>query len=329
MSRQKIQPVIGGVWRNWRKLILGKKPGFFSIPCFHKRKNPVLSTFYKKIFLATYWAIFAFGAVHAQESSLLWKVSGNGLERPSYLFGTIHVICKEDFLMDERIVEAFDQSEKVVMELDMSDPQLQTKIHEFSMNPGMKNIQSELLPEDAAIIDSFLTQHYGAGLAQLGTLKPMVLSSMALMRTIPCEEIESYEGVLSTKAIESKKPIIGLETPEFQIGIFDKIPMEIQINELVKILKEDTGVADFSKLTDAYLKEDVEELNELMNFEGMMKDYLELILHDRNKAWVPILVQEMKNQKLFIAVGAGHLGGEKGLISLLRNAGYRVAPVRK
>ncbi len=273
--------------------------------------------------------ILTVGTVKSQESSLLWKVSGNGLEQKSYLFGTIHMICKEDFLMDDRILRAFDQSEKLVLELDMSDPGLQAKIQEFSMNPGMKNIQSELLPEDATIIDSFLIQNYGAGLAQLGTLKPMVLSSMALMRTIPCAEIENYEGFLSSRAIERGKSIIGLETPEFQIGIFDQIPMNIQIDELVKILKEDTGSADFRKLTEAYLKEDIEELNEVINFDGTMKDYLELILDNRNKAWIPILEQAMKSQKLFIAVGAGHLGGEMGLISLLRKEGYKVDPIKK
>ena len=231
--------------------------------------------------------------------------------------------------MDERIVQAFDQSEKLVMELDMSDPQLQSKIQEFSMNPGKKNIQSELQPEDAATIDSFLTLHYGVGLAQLGVLKPMVLSSMALMKSIPCDEIESYEGYLSTKAFESDKRIMGLETPEFQIGIFDQIPAKIQINELVKMLKENSGSAEFSKMTETYLAEDMDGLYEMMNDEGMMTEYRELVLDSRNRAWVGVLEKEMKSQKLFVAVGAGHLGGENGLISLLRKAGFQVDAVRK
>ncbi|WP_035455392.1 TraB/GumN family protein [Algoriphagus terrigena] len=287
------------------------------------------STFSKKATATLILLISILGASKAQDSSLLWKVSGNGLDSNSYLFGTIHVICKEDFLMDERILRAFDRSEKLVMELDMSDPQLQMKIQEFSVNPGMKNIQSDLPPEEAAIIDSFLLQHYGAGLAQLGVFKPIVLSSMALMKTIPCEEIESYEGFLSTKAIESKKPIIGLETPEFQIGIFDQIPIETQLDELVEMLKEDSGSAEFHKMTETYLAEDIEGLHEVMNSDGMMQEYSELVLDSRNKAWISILEEEMKSQKLFIAVGAGHLGGENGVISLLRNAGYRVEPIKK
>lgn len=269
------------------------------------------------------------GSLKAQENSLLWSVSGNGLENESYLFGTIHLICKEDFLMDDRILDAFAKSEKLVMELDMSDPQLQSKMQQISMNPGMKNIQSELGAADAEILDGFLTKNYGVGLAQLGILKPFVLSTMALMKTIPCEEIESYEGFFTAKTTESKKPIIGLETPEFQVSIFDQIPFEVQINELIKMLKEDSGTADFNQMTEAYLSENIEELYEVMNSDGMVAEYRDLILDNRNKAWIPILEKEMKSHVLFVAVGGGHLGGDNGLISLLRSAGYRVDPITK
>lgn len=279
--------------------------------------------------LAVLLTLSGIGSLKAQENSLLWSVSGNGLENESYLFGTIHLICKEDFLMDDRILDAFAKSEKLVMELDMSDPQLQSKMQQISMNPGMKNIQSELGAADAEILDGFLTKNYGVGLAQLGILKPFVLSTMALMKTIPCEEIESYEGFFTAKTTESKKPIIGLETPEFQVSIFDQIPFEVQINELIKMLKEDSGTADFNQMTEAYLSENIEELYEVMNSDGMVAEYRDLILDNRNKAWIPILEKEMKSHVLFVAVGGGHLGGDNGLISLLRSAGYRVDPITK
>lgn len=289
----------------------------------------MFSTFFRNFLFTVLLILSGIGSLKAQESSLLWKVSGNGLEKESYLFGTIHLICKEDFLMDDRILEAFDKSDKLVMELDMSDPQLMAKLQQVSMNPGMKNIQAELIPEDAEILDEFLTKNYGAGLAQLGILKPFVLSSMALMKTIPCDETESYERFFTGKSTESQKPILGLESPEFQIGIFDQIPMGIQISELVKMLKEDSGTEDFNQMTEIYLSEDVESLYEMMNSEGMMLEYSELILDNRNKSWIPILEKEMQSSSLFVAVGGGHLGGENGLISLLQNAGYQVEPVKK
>lgn len=287
----------------------------------------ILSIF-RKIGSTFFLLMWVVGSVIAQESSLLWKVSGNGLEKESYLFGTIHIICKEDFLMDDRILQALEKSEKLVMELDMSDPQLQAKMMQISMNPEMKNIQTELDPQDAELVDAFLIKNYGAGLAQLGVLKPFVLSTMTMMKSIPCEEVESYEGFFAAKASESKSPVLGLETPEFQVGIFDQIPMEIQLTEMVKMLKEETATDDFNKMTQTYLQEDIEGLYGEMNSEGMLMVYRELILDNRNKAWVSILEKEMETQTLFVAVGAGHLGGENGLISLLQKAGYQVDPIK-
>lgn len=265
----------------------------------------------------------------AQESSLLWKVSGNGLQKDSYLFGTIHLICKDEFKVDDRILAAFNESERLVMELDVSDPQLMAKMQQISVNPGMKNLQSDLDPEDAKILDEFLIAHYGVGLAQLGVLKPFILSTMAMVKTITCEELQGYEPFFVEEATKSKKSIVGLETPEYQIGIFDQIPQDAQLSELIKMLKEGTGGEEYRKLVTQYFAEDINGLYELMNADGTMKEFREIMLDNRNVAWVSKLEEEMKAKKLFIAVGAGHLGGEKGLVSLLREAGYQVTPIAK
>jgi uncharacterized protein YbaP (TraB family) len=132
----------------------------------------------------------SFSAALAQESSLLWKISGNGLQKDSYLFGTIHLICKDEFKVDDRVLAAFNESERLVMEMDMSDPELMAKMQQISVNPGMKNLKDDLAPEYAKIFDEFLIAHYGAGLAQLGILKPFILASMAMVKTISCEEME-------------------------------------------------------------------------------------------------------------------------------------------
>ncbi|GMQ27434.1 TraB/GumN family protein [Algoriphagus confluentis] len=264
----------------------------------------------------------------AQDSSLLWKVSGNGLTQDSYLFGTIHIICAEQFVMDERIQKAFDQSEQIILELDMDDPQLQAQMQQLSINSGMKNISQDMNEEEAGVIDAFLMEKYGAGLQQLGILKPFVLSSMVLLKSLPCEQIESYENFFTTRAQESSKPLIGLETVAFQMGIFDQIPQKLQLDELVKMIKEENAEEEFQKLINAYLSEDVEALFKAMNEDGFMADYRDLILDSRNRAWIPILEREMANQSAFVAVGGGHLGGENGVIALLRKQGYTVTPIR-
>ena len=282
-----------------------------------------------RIFLLWVLVLTYVGPAFGQEkSSLLWKVSGNGLEKPSYLFGTIHIICKDDFLMDDRIKGAFDQSEKLIMELDMSDPQLQAKMQQVSLNPGMKNIQGDLDPESAKALDVFLTEKYGAGLAQLGILKPFVLSSMVLVKILPCTEMESYEGFFTTSATANNKPIEGLETVEYQVGIFDQLPQDLQLKELIKMFNGQESQAELSKMMSSYLSEDVHALYEVMNESSMMSEYRSLMLDDRNKNWIPKISEAMKSKSVFVAVGAGHLGGENGVISLLKQAGYTVEPVK-
>lgn len=286
------------------------------------------SNLFRRLSLLIVFGLSIVGSAIGQESSLLWKVSGNGLEKESYLFGTIHIICKSDFVMDERITSAFESTQELILELDMSDPQLQLKMQQVSMNPGMKNIKAEMEESLATSLDEFLLKNYGAGLAQLGVLKPFVLSSMVLLKALPCAEVESYETFFTSKAAESEMPVIGLETVEFQVGIFDEIPQDLQLEELEKMLADDYSQSEFQTMISAYLAEDIVALDRVMTASGMMADYRSVLLDDRNKAWVPIIEEAMNAKSVFVAVGAGHLGGEYGVVSLLKQAGYTVEAVK-
>lgn len=287
------------------------------------------SIFFRKFSLIPVIVICMVGSAVGQESSLLWKVSGNGLEKESYLFGTIHIICKSDFIMDDRIATAFESAEQLILELDMSDPELQLKMQQVSLNPGMKNIQSEMEESMANSLNEFLLKNYGAGLAQLGVLKPFVLSSMVMLKALPCAEVESYETFFTSKAGDAGIPVVGLESVEFQVGIFDQIPQDLQINELGKMLAKDYSQSEFQSMISAYLAEDIMALDQVMSSSGMMADYRSILLDERNKTWVPKIAEAMKNNAVFVAVGAGHLGGEFGVIPLLREAGYTVEPINK
>jgi len=281
----------------------------------------------RKLSLILVIFIYPVASATAQESSLLWKITGNGLEKESYLFGTIHIICKSDFVMNERISSAFERSDELILELDMSDPELQQKMQQVSMNPGMKNIKGDMDDSLAIVLDEFLLKNYGAGLAQLGVLKPFVLSSMVMLKSLPCEEIESYEGFFAAHAGEAAMPVIGLETVEFQVGIFDQIPQDLQLSELGKMLVGDYSQNEFHTMISAYLAEDIDALDEAMTSDGMVADYRSILLDQRNKSWVPKIASAMKSNSVFVAVGAGHLGGKFGVISLLRESGYSVEPI--
>lgn len=262
------------------------------------------------------------------ENSLLWKISGNGLEQPSYLFGTIHVICPEDFKMDERILSALQSSKKIVLELNMSDPMLAQDMQQNSINKDFYNIQNDFEPEAKEALDEFLSSNYGMGLAQMGIMKPFILSTMVLMKQLPCETPDSYELFFTSKSQEWKIPMEGLESAAYQISIFDRIPMERQLADLSKMILTDATEKEFQGMIEAYLAEDLNKLQEMIQADGLTGEYGEILLNERNRNWIPKIEEFIKAETTFIAVGAGHLPSDQGVIQLLRNAGYTVEPVR-
>lgn len=285
----------------------------------------------KRLGIVLMLGMWVFTSVNAQsngQSSLLWKISGNGLNEESYLFGTIHIICADQFLMDDRIKNAFESTDQLVMELDMSDPDLQQKMAAISINPGMKNIQEDMDEEAAKALDEFLIESYGAGLAQLGVLKPFVLTSMVMIKQLPCEEVVSYEEFFTSLATDQNKPVKGLETVEYQMGVFDQIPAELQLAELAKMVTSDESEAEFKMMVETYLSEDLDLLYAIMKDSDTMENYQDIMLDNRNRNWVSVMDAAMKNSSVFFAVGGGHLAGENGIINLLRIAGFKVEPVK-
>lgn len=262
------------------------------------------------------------------DNSLLWEITGNGLEQKSYLFGTIHMICPDDFLMDDRIKMAFEDADELIMELDMDDPELNQKMQQSSLNPGMKNIGSSFSESEKEALNEFLTTKYGAGMDQLGILKPFVLMSMISMKMLPCEQIESYEMFFTNLATSQKKNIEGLETIEYQMGIFDQIPEEVQTKEIAKMVTTDESLDEFGQMVEAYTAEDINKLYEVVTENEMMGNFNEIMLDNRNKNWIPVMEKNMKENQVFFAVGSGHLGGDNGVINLLRGKGYTVVPIK-
>jgi uncharacterized protein YbaP (TraB family) len=249
------------------------------------------------------------------------------LAKESYLFGTIHLICKEDFKFDQTAKKALEQADQLWLELDLDDPTLSGQMQQLSIREGMRNMSEKITPEDAKVLDDYFTTNYGVGLAQLGVLKPFVLSTMVLMKEIPCTETENFEYHLVSLAKEQQKPIEGLETVAFQMSVFDSIPESLQIQELVTMIQDNSAADDFRGLIEMYLSQDVEKLWAEMTDEGMFASYRSLLLDQRNQKWVEKIIRETKESSLFIAVGSGHLAGDQGVINLLRNQGYNVEPI--
>lgn len=264
---------------------------------------------------------------YAQENTLLWKVSGNGLDTPSYLFGTMHILCEQDIVNKPGFQQALAESRSLVMELNPTDPAIMQEMQQLAVNPGFENIYSDLPEEDFNLIDAFLTGKYGAGLAKMGVLKPFTLTSMVTMGFLDCEVPFSLETYLAEAAGTKGIPVIGLETASFQVGIFDQIPKDVQIQEIIRNLKDNTGKKEMDEMLAVYASGDLNRIYAFMSKNDMMQAFQAVILDNRNVTWIPTLADLFKEGTSFVAVGAGHLPGELGVINLLKQKGYTVEAI--
>jgi uncharacterized protein YbaP (TraB family) len=146
---------------------------------------------------------------------------------------------------------------------------------------------------------------------------------------MPCKTPTGVEEEIMKVAKQDKKEIKGLETMEFQASVFDSIPYEWQAKELLKnIDSSEFYKKEFDTMLVVYKTQQLETMGTLLNKSEFGSDnYEDLLLTTRNKNWVQQLKTIMKNESVLVAVGAGHLAGDKGLISLLRKEGYVVRPL--
>lgn len=269
------------------------------------------------------------------ENALLWEISGNGLTASSYLFGTIHIIDKEDYFLPEGTLSALDVSEQVVFEIDMTEMNDVSKLMPMMNKAFMDNdvtLKDLLSAEDYTVVKDHFKE-IGLPLFFLEKIKPMFLTVFASGDMKPSDlqsgAIKSYEMELAEMAQNSGKSIGGLETIEYQISIFDSIPYKAQADMLVESIKgQKVGDDQFDELVALYKAQDVAGLYNAMQGDENIIQYEDVLLVQRNKNWIPVMGEMMNKGRSFFAVGAGHLGGANGVIQLLRESGYRVSAVK-
>jgi uncharacterized protein YbaP (TraB family) len=135
--------------------------------------------------------------------------------------------------------------------------------------------------------------------------------------------------MIMTEARNADKDVLGLETVEFQASIFDSIPYEKQAHDLVTYIDSiDQFRQNTLEMADLYRKQDISHMDTLMEKSdpGMMQ-YMDLLLYDRNRRWADQMPEQMFLMPTLFAVGAGHLGGERGVLNLLRQLGFTVKPL--
>lgn len=279
-------------------------------------------------------------SAHAQ---LLYKVEGNNISQPSYIFGTHHLVPLSFLDSVNGLHEALDSVNVVVGEIDMTGNSMAMAM---AMQPYMT------APQDSTLSKLFTPREFvelnkkfedlnvlpGVNLYALETLKPMAvinLVTISLFReTMPDFDPENQiDAYLQRAALNDNKHVVGLETPERQAELlFNFKPLTVQAESLAKLLEHPEKISQNAReMNKAYLAQDPEALFQLsFKDEDDMEDaaFVEALLDKRNKDWTTKLIELMDETPVLLVCGALHLPGDNGVISMLRNAGYTITPIK-
>ena len=265
------------------------------------------------------------------DNGLLFEISGNGLKKPSYIFGTFHILCPADMMSMDKFSPYVDKVDQLIMEVDLNDPTEMAAMAKASTISDGRTIKDVLTVDQYTKVDEMFKNTVGVSVDAVKILKPAILGVLVLTnpKMLGCTG-SSYDLSLVKIANDKKKPIIGLETVEFQSKTLETQPLEKQAEGLLKIANDPHKAEDeLKKLIATYKEQDIDKLHTLAVEQDKDDiDFQKDLLDDRNGAWLPKIEANIKTTPSFIAVGAGHLGGPKGVVNLLRAKGYKVTPIR-
>lgn len=262
--------------------------------------------------------------------SLVWKITGQGLTEPSYLAGTIHLMCAKDYSLDERYQNAINNSKQLYLEIDFDDPTDMEVMQKAAFVD--KSLKERLSAKQYQQFSDFLETHSKLKINMLDKMSFIAIQSSLLMSALNCP-IKSVDIELMTMAKSSGQEVYGLETAQQQIDFSEVFTPEIKPEGWTdEELNYFIGAANsFDEMLAIYQQQDINELHHYITSEMSQVDnseeVIDIMLDNRNQNWVKKMPAIMKSQPTFFAVGSGHLAGEFGVINLLRQAGYTVIPV--
>lgn len=300
----------------------------------------------KKISIITMLLVAVFMSANAQ---LLYKISGKGLAKPSYIVGTYHLapVAFVDSIPGLR--DAMAQTEQVCGELDMkqmTDQAEMQKMMQAMMLPEGTTLKTLLSEDEMTRLNAFMTKLMGADMtnpmveAQMGKMTPQALNTqfslITFMKHTPgFDPANLFDGYFQKVALEQGKSVIGLETMDFQIKVLFKGQTLERQKQLLMCLVDNPKYHEDAaiRLTKAFEAQDLGKMKELLDEKenndcDSKPEEQDALINNRNADWLTKMPAIMTDKSTLFAVGAGHLPGDKGVLTLLRNAGYTVEGVK-
>lgn len=275
-------------------------------------------------------------------AQLLWKISGNGLSKPSYVFGTHHLAPISILDSIQGFYPAFEETSQVIGEVVMSDmmsPKTMKIMQQEMMIKSDTTFQSLFTPDEYKVISEKVKEHLNFDVALLPKVKPVFLSNnlTAAMyaKTIPdFNPLQQLDNYLQQLGVEKGKTVNGLETLEFQFDLlFNMSSLTRQAEMLLCMINDEEKLLEEAhELTDAYMSQQLDVLEYLsLKDDGsgcaMTPEELKIMNDNRNITWakkIPAMIRETPG---FIVVGALHLTGTNSVLKLLKDLGYTVESV--
>ena len=268
-----------------------------------------------------------YGQLPASNNTIFWQISGKHI-KTSYLFGTMHVMKSEDYLFPENFQSIIRSSDQVVLEI--------------SELPSQENMLKLIQLDSETFFDYFNPEQHDSiiewaanifSLNQSNTrmllehMRPISLAQIALNQAVG-SSIKSYENDIINLAKANKSKLIGLETIDYQLNLLSQLDRHFQQELIMQYVRNrELLVNEFDDLTRTYKTQDLDSLSNVLN-QQVNAAIFQTLLDNRNQTWLRELPQILSSRKsTFIAVGAGHLGGESGIISGLIKQGYTLTPL--
>lgn len=272
------------------------------------------------------------GVAMAQDlpRTMLWKVEGNGLQRPAYVVGTIHSADARAFRDVPRLLALMKGVDAVVGELDLSkaqDQQMHLMAQDLMM-PGDTELADFYTKREMDKVARAIAEHLGPMAALANKLKPFILAGILGSKALPADSAMVLDQYLQAAAQKMGKEVMGLETPGEQLAAVGGLPLREQADQLYDLVRHDLYRKELGRMLDAYAAQDLDRLRRMVAKGGLPKEFNARLLTSRNR----VMVQRMDSllhlgRGYFFAVGAAHLAGGDGVLNLLKHRGYTVQPM--
>ncbi|HXC04214.1 MAG TPA: TraB/GumN family protein [Bacteroidia bacterium] len=277
----------------------------------------------KKLF--SFFLLFPSFLYAQQQNSLLWEISGKGLKQPSYVFGTYHLLTSTYVDSLPVIMQCMQKTRAVVGEM-IVDGAVQQKVMDASVMKD-SSLDQLMTPDDYKLVSAYFKEQVGMEITLFNKMKPAVIGMLFYKPLMEKNKGTAMDIYFQEKGKENGKEVIGLETVDDQIRtLFGHTTLKRQAEQLVKTVKEkDKTSGETARMDSCYKRGDLDCLDkQLRESDSFSAEEWDQLLNIRNRNWMKQIPALMKKRAVFIAVGAGHLPGNQGLLNLLRQQGYTV-----